>query len=169
MSGDRALRRALHKASIALVVLSAQPLFAASDTLSGTGSLAARAAIDVSLTVPRVMQMRLLSHPAALDVTPEDIARGSITVSGPHLDLLVNDRLGFLLRAEVVNAVFTAAKIVGLPSPLTATSAGATLRMASMVGRPKPQPVAVDYELQLASDAVPGRYAWPVALTLQEP
>ena len=161
--------RALPRTGIALCALAAQPLFAASDTLSGAGTLGARASIDFSFTVPRVMQMRLLSHPAALDISAEDIARGSITVSGPRLDLLVNDRLGFVIRAEVVNAIFTAAKIVGLPEPLTATSAGATLRMATMVGRPKPQPVAVDYELQLASDAVPGRYAWPVALTLQDP
>ena len=163
------MRRASFLAGFILCVLAARPLYAASDALSGLGGLAAKASIDFSLQIPRVMQMRLLGHPAALDITPEDIARGSITVSGPRLDLLVNDRAGFVLRAELVNAVFTAVRIAGLASAFTATSAGATLRLPSMVGRPRPQPVAVDYELQLASDAVPGRYAWPVALTLQEP
>jgi hypothetical protein len=161
------MRRASFLAVYILCVLAARPLYAASDALSGAGGLAARASVDFSLAVPRVMQMRLLGHPVALDVTAEDIARGSITVSGPRLDLLVNDRLGFVLRADIVNAMFTAAKIVGLPSPLTATAAGATLHIASMVGRPKPQPVAVEYELTLAPDAQPGRYSWPVALTLQ--
>src|SRR5258708_10611041 len=113
--------------------------------------------------------MSLLGQPDVLDVTAEEIACGSIHVSGARVDLLVNDRAGFVLRAELVNAVFSAAKIVGLSAPLTATAAGATLRMASMVGRPKPQPVVVDYELQLAADAVPRRYSWPVPLRLQGP
>ena len=164
------MHRNVFLAVVILCALAARPLYAASEAATGgAGALAARASIDFSLSVPRVMQLRLLGHPAALDVTAEDIARGSITVSGPQLDLLVNDRLGFVLRARVVNTVFTAAKIAGLAMPLTATVAGASLPMAPMVGRPRPQPVAVEYELQLAADAVPGRYSWPVALSLQEP
>jgi hypothetical protein len=142
---------------------------AASDAASGAAALATRASIDVSITVPRVMQMRLLGHPAALDITADDIARGSVTVSGPSLDLLVNDRLGYVLRAQLVNAVFTAVRIAGLPSPLIATTQEGSVHMPSMAGRPKPQPVAVEYELRLAPDAAPGRYAWPVALSLQQP
>jgi len=163
------MRKASFLVIYILCVLAGRPLYAASDALSGAGAITAKASVDFLITVPRVMQMRLLGHPASLDITAEDIARGSVTVSGPRLDLLVNDRLGFVLRAELVNAVFSAARIVGLSAPITATAAGATLRMASMVGRPKPQPVAVDYELTLAADAVPGRYSWPVSLTLQEP
>ena len=163
------MRRASFLAIYILCVLAGRPLYAASDAVAGPGAIAAKASVDFSISVPRVMQMRLLGHPASVDITPEDIARGSITVSGPRLDLLVNDRLGFVLRAELVSAMFSAARIVGLSSPVTATAAGATLRMASMVGRPKPQPIAVDYELTLAADAVPGRYSWPVALSLQEP
>ncbi len=163
------MRRASFLAAYILCVLAARPLHAASDGLSGAGGLKARASVDFSIAVPRVMQMRLLGHPAAIDVTADDIARGSVRVTGPRLDLLVNDRLGFVLRAQVVNAMFTAAKIAGLASPLVATASGATLHLASMVGRSRPQPVAVEYELTLAADAVPGRYSWPVALSLQEP
>lgn len=147
----------------------AQLAFGASDAVSGAAGLAARASIDIAINVPRVMQMRLLGHPASLEVTAEDIARGSITVSGPSIDLLVNDRSGYNLRAELVNAVFTAVRIAGLPASVQASSAPAVVRMPTMIGRPKPQPMPVAYELQLASDAQPGRYAWPVALSLQEP
>jgi hypothetical protein len=147
----------------------AQLAFGASGAASGAAGLAARASIDVAIHVPRVMQMRLLAHPAALDITAEDIARGSITVSGPRIDLLVNDRAGYNLRAELVNAVFTAVRIAGLPRNVQASAAPSVVRMPSMVGRPRPQPMAVADELQLASDAVPGRYSWPVALSLQEP
>src|SRR5471030_1246842 len=68
----------------------AQLAFAGSDVVSGAGALAARASIDMAISIPRVMQMRLIAHPAALDVTAEDIVRGSITVSGSSIDLLVN-------------------------------------------------------------------------------
>jgi hypothetical protein len=139
------------------------------DAGSGTGARAARASIDIAIAIPRVMQMRLLSHPAAIDVTAEDIARGSITVSGPSIDLVVNDRAGYNLRAELVNAIFIAVRIAGLPANVQAWSAPAVVRMPSMVGRARPQPMPVAYELQLASDAAPGRYSWPVALSLQEP
>lgn len=147
----------------------AQWAFAASETASGAGSIAARASIDVSINVPRVMQMRLLGHPAALDITAEDVARGSITVNGATIDLLVNDRSGYNLRAELLNAVFTAVRVSGLPAAVQAVGGAAVVRMPTMVGRPRPQPMAVAYELQLAADAQPGRYAWPVALSLQEP
>ncbi|HEX4781788.1 MAG TPA: hypothetical protein VH301_13585 [Usitatibacter sp.] len=115
------------------------------------------------------MQLRLLGHPAAIDLTPDDIARGSITVSGAQLDLLVNDRAGYLIRAQLANPVFTAAKVLGLPGELVASAQAATLRMASMVGRPKPAPLAVSYELQIAPGAAPGRYGWPVSLSLEQP
>ena len=147
----------------------AQFAFAASDTVSGAGALAAHASIDVAISIPRVMQMRLIAHPAALDVSAEDIARGSITVSGASIDLLVNDRAGYNLRAELVSAVFTAVRIGGLPATVQALGAPAIIRMPAMVGSPRSQPMPVAYELQLAADAAPGRYTWPVALTLQEP
>jgi hypothetical protein len=163
------MRRASYLALLILCGLAARPLYAASEALSGAGPITAKASIDFTLRIPRVMQMRLLGHPDSVEITAEDVARGSIVVSGPRVDLLVNDRLGYVLRAELVHAVFSAAKIVGLSSSLTATAAGASMRMASMVGRARPQPVAVHYELTLAADAVPGRYSWPVALSLQEP
>jgi hypothetical protein len=147
----------------------AQLAFAGSGAVSGAGALAARASIDIGISIPKVMQMRLIGHPAALDVTADDIARGSITVNGPSIDLLVNDRAGYNLRAELVNAVFTAVRIAGLPAPVQASGAPALVHMPSMTGRPRALPMPVAYELQLASDALPGRYTWPVALSLQEP
>ena len=142
--------------------------WAASDAAIGHGAVAARASIDFQITVPRVMQMKLVAHPVAVDVTPEDVARGSIKVSGPALDLLVNDRLGYAIRAQIAGGAFSAVKISGLAQTVVATEAGASIRMASMVGKPRPAPMPVEYELQLAPDAQPGHYAWPVMLTLQQ-
>ena len=145
-----------------------QVALAASDVASGQGGLTARASIDFRITVPRVMQMKLVAHPAAIDITTEDIARGSVKVSGAALDLLVNDRNGYAIRAELAQGVFNSVKISGLASAVVASTSGALIHMASMVGKPKPAPMPVEYELQLAPDTQPGHYAWPVTLSLQQ-
>jgi hypothetical protein len=155
--------------AFAAVIAASADARAASDVARGAGASRASASVDFSISVPHVMQLRLLGHPAAIDLTPDDIARGSITVSGAQLDLLVNDRAGYLIRAQLANPVFTAAKVLGLPGELVASAQAATLRMASMVGRPKPAPLAVSYELQIAPGAAPGRYGWPVSLSLEQP
>ena len=152
------------------VLLAATPFaHGASDVAMGSGAQRASASLDFTISVPHVMQLKALGQPAAIEVTPDDIARGSITVSGAQLDLLVNDRDGYVIRAQLANPVFTAAKVLGLPGALVAGDGAATLRMASMVGRPRPAPMPVSYELQLAPGTTPGQYGWPVALSLEHP
>ena len=157
-------------ACMAFAALAAANLAAHAASAVATGSGAkASASLDFTISVPHVMQLRLLGHPAAIDVTADDIARGSITVSGAQLDLLVNDRDGYVIRAQLGNPVFAAARVLGLPGELVVGAQSATLRMASMVGRPRPAPMPVSYELQISPGATPGRYSWPVALSLEQP
>ena len=162
-------RNTVQRALLAIVFAAASPFaFGASNVASGPGGASASASIDFQVNVPRVMQMRLVAHPATVFVTAEDVARGSIKVRGPAVDLLVNDRFGFSIRADLATGAFSAVKISGLSSPVVATQSGATIRMGSMVGRPKPAPMPVEYELQLAPGTQPGQYAWPVTLSLQQ-
>lgn len=139
---------------------------AASQAAVGAGPLSARATVDFAINVPRVMRMQLLDHPATIAVTSEDIARGYVRVSGPRIDLLVNDRQGYAVRAELQGTAFTEARISGLPGAIVATREAALAQMPTMVGRARPQPYNVTYELKLAVDAAPGPQPWPVALTL---
>ena len=162
-------KKILHRALLAFALAAAAPAaWAASSVSTGSGGSSARAAIDFQINVPRVMQMKLLAHPAAIDITADDVARGSIKVSGAAVDLLVNDRNGYAIRADLAMGAFTAVKVSGLPAPLVATQSGGLAQMPSMVGKPKPAPMALEYELQLAPDAQPGHYAWPVTLSLQQ-
>ena len=154
---------------VAAALLAASPFaHAASDVAMGAGAMRA-SALDFTISVPHVMQLKVLGQPAALQLTADDIARGSITVSGAQLDVVVNDRDGYVIRAQLANPIFTAAKVLGLPGALGAGEGATTLRMASMVGRPRPAPMPVSYELQLAPGAAPGQYGWPVALSLEHP
>lgn len=136
---------------------------------SGSGSLAAAAAIDISVKVPKVMRLRLIGHPEAIEVTDADVRQGRMTVVGPSLDMVANDRRGYLLQAQLYSAVFTAVRIAQLQSECAPNADGCTVRMPSMAGKSKPGPMPVTYELQLAADAMPGRYAWPVMLSMQDP
>jgi hypothetical protein len=167
---NRTVFSALVTASGVALGMGVQDARASSELVSGNAArVTARAALDMKVSVPKVMQMRLLGHPQMLDITADDIARGEIIVKGPSLDMLVNDRFGYVLRAEIMNAIFTAVRITGLPAAVTVTRDAALLRMPTMVGRARPAPVPVEYRLQLAADTVPGQYAWPVSLTIQEP
>ena len=159
----RYLKRAL--VAGALLAATSTP-YASSQVASGAGPLAARAHVDISVTVPRVMRLLLLDHPAWIPVSAEDVARGYVTVSGPRIDLLVNDRQGYAVRAELHGTAFTAARVSGLPAAVTATRGSTLAQMPTMVGRARPQPYRVTYELELAKDAVAGQHPWPVALTL---
>lgn len=159
------MRRVRILISIALLA-AAGGAHAASQVATGAGPLTAKAAVDIAISIPRVMRMQLLDHPATVAVTSEDIARGYLRVAGPRIDLLVNDRQGYAMRAELLGTAFTEARISGLPGAITATREAALAQMPTMVGRPRPQPYNVVYELKLSPGATPGPQAWPVALTL---
>ena len=159
------MRRVRILVSIALLA-TAGGSHAASQVATGSGPLAAKAAVDFAVTVPRVMRMQLLDHPPTVSVTPEDIARGYVRVSGPRVDLLVNDRQGYSVRAEIMGTAFTEARISGLPGAIVATREAALAQMPTMVGRARPQPFNVVYELKLSPGATAGQHAWPVGLTL---
>jgi hypothetical protein len=142
---------------------------ASSSAASGAETLHASAAVDFRIDVPRVMRLRLLGHPASIEVTAEDVGRGAITISGGAVDVAANDRAGYLIRADLSGSPFSGVRIEGLASGCHAARDGCVIRMPSMVGRPAPQPMRVVYELQLDARTQPGRYAWPVALSLQQP
>jgi hypothetical protein len=133
---------------------------------AGPAVPAASARIDLAVKVPRVIRIRLLDHPATIAVSAEDVARGYVTVTGPRIDILVNDRLGYEVRAELFGTAFTAVRIAGLPAEVSATREASPARMPPMVGRARPEPYRVTYELELAKDAAPGSHPWPLALTL---
>ena len=135
----------------------------------GREALKASASIDFAVTVPRVLTLRLLDHPPFIDVSEEDVARGNVRVTGARLEVVVNDPAGYAIRAELSGPAFDAVRIGGLSSERLVGSQGATIAMPSMVGRARPRPMHVSYELRLAPGAKPGRYHWPVVLSLQQP
>jgi hypothetical protein len=169
------MRRFLHSrifllaaAAVGAVAL-ATPRPAGASAQHAEGAGPATASIRLAIKAPRVMRIQLLDHPATVSVSAEDVARGFVTVTGPRIDLLVNGWQGYTVRSEIVGSAFSGARVAGLPAPINATREPALAHFPSMTGRPRAQPYAVVYELQLSADTAPGVHPWPVALALDGP
>ena len=158
-------RAALHIFAV-LCAMSAGTLHGAGALETGRAGLQARAAIDFAIQVPRVFELRALEQPDAVEVTAEDVREGQVTIRGSRLHLVSNDPRGTTLRAELRHAAFRGVRIDGLTGGQSAASEHFSVTLPSMVGRPRPAPIEVAYVLTLQPDAAPGRYAWPVALSL---
>lgn len=159
----------MHRAPLLLIGLAAAlPSLGSSASAGGRPGTQASAAIDLRIVVPKVMELRLLDHPATVRVSAADVANGEVVVSGPRIDLLSNARFGYVVQAAL-RGPFTEASIEGLPQPVRVDASGARIAMPSMVGQPRPRPFRVRYHLRLRDATAPGTYAWPVALSLQAP
>ncbi|APV51368.1 hypothetical protein BWI17_17735 [Betaproteobacteria bacterium GR16-43] len=156
--------------AFACAVLSGVPgdARAEASATSGGSSPRASAAVRLAVVIPRVLQLRLLDHPNAIDISAEDVARGYVVIQGPRIDILANLRGGFLLRAELRDPAFTEMELVGLEVSVRAGAFPQATRLPSNAGAPRREPAAVAYRLRLAPSASVGRHAWPVALTVQD-
>ena len=126
----------------------------------------ASASQDFTVVIPRVMALEMHGHPARVRVTEHDVARGEVVVHGAHVAITANDRAGFVLRAELHDAVFNGVAIEGLPAPV---SCDCPIAQAAMRVPGHRVSTPVEYRLRLAGDASPGEYRWPVTLSLQNP
>ena len=136
---------------------------------AGPTAPSAQVAIKLAISIPRVLRMTLLLHPASVLVTEHDIAKGKIVVRGPRIGLLANNREGYVVRVELRGAAFTGLRLAGLAREVNSEAGGSVTPMPFTVGAPRTEPAEVEYHLRLARDVSPGPYAWPVCLTVQDP
>jgi len=139
-------------ATIALLVLAAAaaPLHAASAQMHVSVEVIARTILSVD------------SQPASIDVTPADIARGFVQVpSAIAFRVHSNARNGYTIQFQALRGPFTQAQVSWGNAVVTVGSE------SSWLAQPYQQGIttgAMDVRLSLASNAVPGRYDWPVAV-----
>jgi hypothetical protein len=138
---------------------------ASSSVASGLGA-SAKASIDFAIRIPRVARLRQLDTPAAIEITPEDIARGYVRVNA-RLDLLVNDPRGYVLAGRLDDRAFSGFRLEGLGMPVEASGSMNTIQMPPDRRLREQVPVEVSYLLRLAHDAAPGVRRWPLHLQLQ--
>jgi hypothetical protein len=153
---------------LAALSLCALPAAAASTAAAGPGALATGASIDLAIVVPRALEMRMLDQPRTIEVTAADAASGEVVVNGPRVALVSNARRGYWIDA-VLRGPFKEATIEGLRAPLRVGASGGRALMPSMVGEQRPAPLPLRFRLRLKEGTPPGRYPWPVALSIQAP
>jgi len=156
-----------HALALAAALLLAGSAHAA-QSVSGAAQPAASGALRVAIQIPRLVQMRVLQQPRALEITAEDLARGFVTARGV-VEVLSTHRDGYQLRALLAQGPVVEAEMAGLERSVTTAAGGSRTQMPSMVGKPRPAPYPVEYRLRLAPGASAGTYAWPVALSVVEP
>lgn len=157
--------RFLLAAALAVAGLSfGLPASAGQSTATGDGALSAAARVEFKVVIPNVLRLRVVSAPTYVEVTPEDVLRGYVAVSGYEIEIDANLRAGYSVLATLAGGPFAAAVVEGLPAPLRVAGAGASTWIPC--SHHHSQQLHVSYRLELQPGAAPGRYASPVSLAL---
>lgn len=154
--------------SLLLCLALALPGAAWASSTSASAGGGVGAALRLAIHIPKVVHMRVLQQPAHLEVTAADLERGFV-IAKALVEVLSTHRQGYRLRALLASGPVVEAELQGLESPLRVDTGGAQVAMPSMVGRGRPAPYPVEYTLRLAPGTAPGTYAWPVALSVEDP
>lgn len=158
----------MRKAAAGLLVLFAGMVCAAQGFAGAQGGVQASASLDVAVRIPVALRFALTGQPQSVEVSAGDAATGEIVVSGTRLEFGSNDRHGLVLRAAVASP-FREATIEGLGAPLRVTLEGLRVPMPPTLGGKGFAVFRLRYRLKLGAGVRPGRYAWPVALSMEAP
>ena len=119
------------------------------------GAAHSGAQLALSAVVAKNAQVSVRGHPASIQISEADVARGYVDVAtGPRVDVSTNSREGLVVSFLVGSEMFSAVQLrgtVGDSILLSGPSRG--------VAKHRIEPA---YRLILAPAARPGTYAWPV-------
>jgi hypothetical protein len=123
----------------------------------------ARSSVKLVVRIPVVARMRTLSQGEAVTVTAADIQRGFVEVpAGSRFELVANSAHTVHFAAQ--GAWFSAVKVSGLGGDLMlGPTGGEFLQPLRLAG---PEIHQLNYRFDLSPQAVPGRYAWPLSLSV---
>jgi hypothetical protein len=159
-----------HVALLALGGLLACPpgASAGGDFASGAGRVAAEAALQFTVRIPKVALLRIDGAPAWLAVTAQNVAQGYVEVSGISLDVVANSRGDKFLTAAADPAVASSVEVVGLPGSLVANPAG-EVQLAPGPRSVVSQRYDVHVRVNLAQGVGAGNHPWPLVLRIAAP
>lgn len=125
-----------------------------------------RVSITVTINVPTVAQMRVLSETPALPITPRDMQRGYVDVSSPiTLNIVSNARAGFAVDGLPMNPLIQSIAVHGIGEEALLGANGGTI--VQRWNHPRPTSVALTFRLGLARGFEPGVYPWPIHLAVR--
>jgi hypothetical protein len=150
-------------AAVAAVALATLALAARGESTVGTTSADAR--IDFRIVIPRAVRAQAVAQQAFLAVAREDLERGYVDLpAASTLRITSNSPAGFGVLVSFDRHIVSRVVVRIRGQALDATVPGSAMQVQAP--RMSREPVRVGYRLFLAPGLQPGRFAWPVALTV---
>lgn len=153
-----AIQRVLVTAALAAAVAMANPGFvrpaAAAQVVSQR--------VNFVIKVPPMVQMQTLRQPAALELSPADVARGFIEIPAAAL-IEVKSNTPWEVAFHPTQGVIKSARVSGLQGDLEVGPNGAS--QANLMPARKPASFELSYRFDLAPGVTPGSYPWPLSVS----
>lgn len=117
--------------------------------------------LNLRITIPPVMRMKVLHQPATIEVTRQDVERGYVEVTSGSL-LQVTANIGWQLSFATQGGIASTAQVRGLPGNVVVGPDGGTVTGL----RPMRHATVFDlsYRFDLVQGVAPGTYPWPVMI-----
>ena len=156
-SGSPLWRRVIHGTSALAVVLA---------TASANGSAETGGTFMVSARVLPRTTLEVRSAPLELVVSARDIRQTYVDVPEPmRVEVSNNDPQGYVLLVSPTMPGFTALVVRGGGARVTLGGEGGAIPERGRIGLH--MPISLRYRFMLEPGIAPGRYAWPVRLSVQ--
>ena len=110
----------------------------------------------------------IMEHQAsAIEVSPEDVARGVVEVrGGSRLVIVTSAPSRYALDFFIRGAVFQPIEIDGIGAAIELSPRGGTVAQRQAAGR---RVIELNYRFVLAPGTPPGTYTWPLDLAVRSP
>jgi hypothetical protein len=121
----------------------------------------------VHFSVPPIVRMRIVNQPPLILVTERDVAAGSVQLEHEvEVEILTNLRGGYSLRIGLSDPIVRAAEVSGLGAPVRVGRPVAAVDFPDGSHKPGRRTLRLGFRLELAANAVPGTYLWPVSMAV---
>lgn len=128
-----------------------------------SAALAGEAEVTVGVTILKHTSVQVLSQPASVVVTAEDIARGYVDVpAATHVAVRSNTPQGYLLEFASQGDFMRQIVVRGLDAEVQLTPEGGLVAQRGSASGTTRATLALGYRFMLSSSAQQGTYAWPM-------
>jgi hypothetical protein len=135
---------------------------------AGVAQAQTSAQMQVTAMIRRVANLQVLTQPASVRVTREDVARGFVEAQGPlEVSVRSNTAGGYLLAIATRSQFFRSAQIRGLSAPLQVGPEGGAVRQPAGGSGMSAVTLALAVRFDLPPGAAEGEYPWPFQFSVE--
>ena len=140
-------------------------LLALAASSAALGAAETHTQLLISAVVPAQARLEQFSAPRSVTVSDADLMRGYLDVTDPvRVQVTSNSRAGYQLQLDTLLPLCRGIAIRGLGPDVLLPAEGGTV--VQRWQHPQSLSLVLNFRLLLASDVRPGRYDWPLRLTV---